>query len=158
MERLSRRVPAGRAFRAPVPFETAARKAGRYIRLMAETSGPFSFSADLSGCAALPQLTGNEMAFLFLSAVTRAGGQAVDVMSHAFPGVGLTCAVILRQSHAVLHTWPGSGTINLDIYSSGGNLACMQVITDLGTALGAAQTVIQEHARREPRVPTVQAV
>jgi S-adenosylmethionine/arginine decarboxylase-like enzyme len=126
--------------------------------MMAETSGPSSLSADLSGCAALPQVTGNEMAFLFLSAVTRAGGEAVDVVSHAFPGVGLTCAVILRQSHAVLHTWPGSGTINLDIYSSAGNLACMQIITDLGAALGATQMVIHEHQRSGPGAPAVQAV
>ena len=115
--------------------------------MVAEPSGPLSFSADLSGCAALPQVTGNELAFLFLSAVSRAGGQAVDVVSHAFPGVGLTCAVILRQSHAVLHTWPGTGTINLDIYSSAGNLECMQIITDLGKALGATQIVIHEHTR-----------
>lgn len=118
--------------------------------MMAETTGPLSFSADLSGCAGLPQVTGNEMAFLFLSAVIRAGGEAVDVVSHAFPGEGLTCAVILRQSHAVLHTWPGSGAINLDIYSSAGHLACTQIITDLGTALGASNTVIHEHARRGP--------
>lgn len=79
-------------------------------------------------------------------------------MSHAFPGVGLTCAVILRQSHAVLHTWPGNGTINLDIYSSEGDLACRQVITDLAMALGATEMVIHEHARRGPGVPAAQSV
>lgn len=126
--------------------------------MMAETPDSSSFSADLSGCVALRQVTGNEMAFLFLSAVSRAGGEAVDVVSHAFPGVGLTCAVILRQSHAVLHTWPGSGTVNLDIYSSAGNLACRQVITDLGMALGAAGMVIHEHARTGPAVPEGRAV
>ena len=52
---------------------------------------PALFSADLSGCAALTVLTGDEVADLFISALDRAGATVVEAVSHAFPETGLTC-------------------------------------------------------------------
>lgn len=108
-----------------------------------------SFSADLSGCVALPMLTGDEIAELFASALNRAGATIVEAVSHAFPTAGLTCVLILRESHAVLHTWPETGTINVDIFSCTPRLRSVQAINELGNTLGARNVSIQEIARAD---------
>jgi len=114
---------------------------------------PASFSADLSGCDALPVLTGGEVADLFIAALDRAGATIVDAVSHAFPKTGLTCVLILRESHAVLHTWPETGTINIDIFSCTTRLRSVQAINELGQSFGARHLSIQEIARADGHSP-----
>ena len=63
-----------------------------------DAHAPASFSADLSGCAALPMLAGDEVAELFMHALGRAGATIVRSVSHAFPETGLTCVLILAES------------------------------------------------------------
>ena len=112
-----------------------------------------SFSADLSGCEALPVLTSDEIADLFIAAVDRAGGTIVEAVSHAFPKTGLTCVLILRESHAVLHTWPETGTVNIDIFSCSAGLKSLAAIAELGRSLGAAGVSVQEIPRADGRGP-----
>jgi S-adenosylmethionine decarboxylase len=116
---------------------------------MDATASPASFSADLSGCAALSMLTGEEIADLFIAALYRAGATIVEAISHAFPHSGLTCVLILRESHAVLHTWPETGTINIDIFSCTTRLQSVQAINELGQSFGAQHLSIQELARAD---------
>lgn len=108
---------------------------------------PASFSADLSGCAALPVLAGDEITELFADALGRAGATVVETVCHRFPTTGLTCVLILRESHAVLHTWPETGTINIDIFSCTSRLRSMQAIGELGRSFGAENVSIQQIAR-----------
>ena len=110
---------------------------------------PASFSADLSGCAALSMLAVDEVAELFMAALGRAGATIVQSVSHAFPKTGLTCVLILRESHAVLHTWPETGTVNIDIFSCTPRLRSVEAIRELGASLGAQQISIQEMARAD---------
>jgi S-adenosylmethionine decarboxylase len=116
---------------------------------MDATDSPASFSADLRGCAALPVLTSEEVTDLFMAALDRAGARIVEAVSHAFPRTGLTCVLILRESHAVLHTWPETGTIHIDIFSCTPRLRSMEAIGDLGHVFGARQISIQEIARAD---------
>lgn len=111
------------------------------------TISPASFSADLSHCAALPVLAIDEITELFIDALGRAGGTIVNTVSHAFPKTGLTCVLILRESHAVLHTWPETGTINIDIFSCTPRLKSVDAIHALGRAFGARDVSIQEIPR-----------
>jgi len=108
-----------------------------------------SFSADLSGCEVLPILAADQVAELFTAALTRAGATIVESVSHAFPQTGLTCVLILSESHAVLHTWPETGTVNIDIFSCTPRLRSVQAINELGQSLGARQISIQETARAD---------
>ena len=110
-------------------------------------ASPALFSADLAECAALPELAADEVADIFLSALGRAGGTVVDVVSRAFPSTGLTCVLILRESHAVLHTWPETGTINIDIFSCSARLKSREAIDELSRSFGARRMEIQEIAR-----------
>ena len=116
---------------------------------MDANASPASFSADLSACAALPMLAGDEVADLFIDALGRAGGTIVNTVSHEFPETGLTCVLILRESHAVLHTWPETGTINIDIFSCTPRLRSVEAIRELGRAFGAQEVSIQEIARAD---------
>ena len=120
---------------------------------MEKRTSPASFSADLSGCEALPVLTGDEISELFMAALDRAGATIVEVVSHAFPKIGLTCVLILRESHAVLHTWPETGTINIDIFSCTTRLRSVQAINELGQAFSARSLSIQEVARADGHGP-----
>jgi len=113
------------------------------------------FSADLSGCAAMPVLAGDEVAELFIDALGRAGATIVNTVSHVFPHTGVTCVLILRESHAVLHTWPETGTINIDIFSCTPRLRSIDAIRELGRSFGAAQVSIQEIPRDAGRARRV---
>src|SRR5436190_19647741 len=116
---------------------------------MDANASPASFSADLSGCEALPMLTGEEIAEIFVGVLDRAGATIVEAVSHAFSKSGLTCVLILRESHAVLHTWPETGTINVDILSCTTRLRSVQAIRELGRSLGARNLAIQEIPRAD---------
>jgi S-adenosylmethionine decarboxylase len=120
-------------------------------------ASPSSFSADLSNCGALAQLTGEEVADLFIAALDRAGATLVQAVTHLFPTVGLTCVLILRESHAVLHTWPETGTVNIDIFSCTPRLRSVQAINDLGQSFGARHLSIQELARADGHGPRTDA-
>src|ERR1700674_5158069 len=120
---------------------------------MAVYASPALFSADLAECAALPVLADDEVADLFIAALGRAGGTVVDVVSHAFPSTGLTCVLILRESHAVLHTWPETGTINIDIFSCSTRLKSLDAINDLSRSFGAQHVTVQEIPRADGHGP-----
>jgi len=120
---------------------------------MSANGSPASFTADLLSCDALCQLTGDEVASLFVAALDRAGATIVEAVSHAFPETGLTCVLILQESHAVLHTWPETGMVNIDIFSCSTRLRSLAAIADLGRSLGAAAVSVQEIARADGHGP-----
>jgi S-adenosylmethionine decarboxylase len=77
----------------------------------------------------------------------RAGATVVQTSSHAFPGAGLTSVLILRESHAVLHTWPETGTVNIDIFSCSTRLNSLDAVYDLSRSLGARHVSVQKIPR-----------
>src|SRR3977135_2331483 len=99
---------------------------------------PALYSVDLSECGDLAKLRPEEVTAAFGAALRRAGATIVHGLSHAFPGAGLTCVFILTESHAVLHTWPETGTVNIDIFSCSTRLKSRAAIAELGRSFGAA--------------------
>jgi S-adenosylmethionine decarboxylase proenzyme len=120
---------------------------------MTATPVPATFTADLSACDALTVLTPDEVAGIFMGVMGRAGASIVETVSHAFPATGLTCVLILRESHAVLHTWPESGTVHVDIFTCTKALRSVQAIHELGQSFGARHVSIQEIARADGHGP-----
>jgi S-adenosylmethionine decarboxylase len=110
---------------------------------------PVLYSADLAECAALTQLDAGEAAEAFSVALRGAGATIVQESRHAFPGGGLTCVLILRESHAVVHTWPETGTVNIDIFSCTTRLKSLSAIHELGRVFGARQVSVQEVLRAD---------
>lgn len=107
------------------------------------------YAAELTGCIQLDKLEVGRISRLFVDALTGAGATVVQEMTHHFPGAGQTCVLILAESHAVLHTWPETGTVNLDIFSCSSRLRCQAAIAELGESLGATQITVQEIIRAD---------
>ena len=110
---------------------------------------PVLFSADLGNCEALDSLDAQAISAAFGSALRAAGATIVEQVSHAFPRSGLTCVLILKESHAVLHTWPETGTVNIDIFSCTTRLRSRAAIDELARVFGAGQVTVQEVLRAD---------
>ena len=115
--------------------------------------GPVLYLVDLSNCSAIRQLSADEVAETFTAALESAGATILHALSHKFPGTGLTCALLLSESHAVLHTWPETGTVNLDIFSCSTRLKSLDAIAELGRLFGAGKISIQEVPRADGHHP-----
>lgn len=116
---------------------------------------PTLYSVDLGGCTDLIDRAPDEIMAAFCAALRRAGATVVDELSHAFPGTGLTCVLILSESHAVLHTWPETGTVNIDIFSCSPRLKSLEAIEELRRSFGAQHVTVQEIPRADGHHPDV---
>ena len=101
----------------------------------------------------LAKLKPEEVTATFGAALRRAGATIVHGFSQTFPGTGLTCVFILSESHAVLHTWPETGTVNIDIFSCSTRLKSLEAIDDLSRSFGAQHVTLQEIPRADGHGP-----
>jgi S-adenosylmethionine decarboxylase len=114
---------------------------------------PVLYAVDLAECEALAALEPEEVSASFVTALEHAGATLVQTSSHAFPGGGITSVLILRESHAVLHTWPETGTVNIDIFSCSTRLGSLEAVKELGRHLGARQVSVQAIPRADGHSP-----
>ena len=114
---------------------------------------PMLYSVDLADCGDLVTLSPEEVVATFGAALRRAGATIVHEHSHTFPGTGLTCVFILSESHAVLHTWPETGTVNIDIFSCSPRLKSLEAIDELSRRFGAQHVTVQETPRADGHSP-----
>lgn len=110
---------------------------------------PNLYSVDLAGCTDFANRSPAEIMAVFSAALRRAGATVVEQVSHSFPQTGLTCVLILSESHAVLHTWPETGTINIDIFSCSTRLRSLEAIDELRRSFGAQHVTVQEIPRAD---------
>lgn len=110
---------------------------------------PRLYSVDMRHCAELRTFDAEALAEMFAATLTAAGATVVHRASHEFPGAGMTCVLILAESHAVLHSWPETGTVNIDIFSCSPRLRSLAAIAEIGRRLGAGGVSIQEVARAD---------
>ena len=62
--------------------------------------------------------------------------------------------LILSESHAVLHTWPETGTVNIDIFSCSTRLKSLEAIDELRPVVRRRQHVtVQEIPRADGHGP-----
>lgn len=114
---------------------------------------PALYSVDFTGCTALADREPIDVARVFGAALRQAGATVVQEVSHLFPETGLTCVLILSESHAVLHSWPESGTVNIDIFSCSTRLKSRQAIEELRLTFGAQHVSVKEIARADGHGP-----
>ena len=110
---------------------------------------PVLYAVDLAGCARLGSFGAEALEAVFAAALTSAGATIVKQARHEFPGTGLTAVLILTESHAVIHTWPETGTVNIDIFSCSTRLRSLAAIHELARVLGAREITVQESARAD---------
>ena len=116
---------------------------------------PVLYSADLDKCEALGAFDAEATAAVFAAALRGAGASIVHEVCHEYPGAGLTCVLVLKESHAVLHTWPETGTVNIDIFSCSTRLKSHAAIEALGRLFGARRVVVQEIPRADGHSPAL---
>ncbi len=114
---------------------------------------PVLYSVDLGECEALAALHPEDISGVFVAALGRAGATIVQALSHVFPGAGLTCILILSESHAALHTWPETGTVHIDIFSCSSRLKSLEAIDELSRSFGARHVSVQEIRRADGHKP-----
>jgi len=110
---------------------------------------PALYSVDLGGCTNFVDRAPEEIMATFCDALRRAGATVVQELTHSFPETGLTCVLILSESHAVLHTWPETGTVNIDIFSCSRRLKSLEAINMLRQSFGAQHVTVQEIPRAD---------
>ena len=120
---------------------------------MADHTPPVLYSVDLSGCEALAGLDQESITATFAAALERSGATIVQEASHLYPDAGLTCVLVLCESHAVLHTWPETGTVNIDIFSCSIRLRSLDAIDELSRFFGARHVSVQEIPRADGHRP-----
>lgn len=114
---------------------------------------PVLYSVDLRGCTAMSALAPETVTATFVGALESAGATVVQALSHNFPGAGQTCVLILAESHAVLHRWPETGTVNIDIFSCSTRLKSLEAIDELRRSFGAQHVTVQEIPRADGHGP-----
>lgn len=115
------------------------------------------YSVDLGECEALAALHPEDISDVFVETLGRAGATIVQTLTHVFPGAGLTCVLILSESHAVLHTWPETGTVHIDIFSCSSGLKSLEAVDELSRSFGAHRIVVQEIQRADGHSPRLDA-
>lgn len=110
------------------------------------------FAAELCRCGLLRDLTPERVTAIFTAALQGAGATVVGTLAHEFAGGGLTSVLILAESHAVLHSWPETGLVNIDIFSCSTRLQSLVAIDELSRAFGAGSVLVQEIARVDGHV------
>lgn len=110
---------------------------------------PRLYAVDLGRCEALASFSAPELSSLFASALIGAGATVVQQSRQVFPGGGMTCVLILAESHAVLHSWPETATVNIDIFSCSPRLKSLAAIDALRRLVGARDISVQELVRAD---------
>ncbi len=113
------------------------------------------YVVDCGGCTTLADLAPGGVTDIFVREMTKAGATVVQAISHHFPATGLTSVLILAESHAVLHSWPETGTVHLDIFSCSASLDSRAAIDEMVRAFGAASVSIQEVPRVDGHSPAL---
>jgi len=108
---------------------------------------PVLYSADFSGCKAIAHLTESEISEIFALVLQSAGATIVHAHCHAHGKTAITCAVILTESHAVLHTFRDTAAVNVDIFCCSTRLKALEAIENLQWLLGARSASVQEIPR-----------
>jgi len=74
---------------------------------------------------------------LLEAAASEAGATVIGTHVNAFAPQGVTCVVLLRESHLSIHTWPEHGYAAVDFFSCG---PCEQLLAQQRIAQGLRAT------------------
>ena len=86
-----------------------------------------------------------------LAACDAAGYKVVTIASHAFIGQGMTCVLILSQSHIVCHTWPEHRLLAIDLFACA-PMSTLDVALEVIRDKSGSRWVSKEYQAREHSV------
>lgn len=80
----------------------------------------YQITASFEGCA-LEKISNPEELLHLLQQITEMlGYDEVAHFTHSFTPFGITCVLILAQSHLIAHTWPEFNALVIDLFVCGG--------------------------------------
>ena len=79
-------------------------------------------------------------------AAKKAGAKLLKTEKHIFSSGGVTCFVLLEESHISIHTWPEKSLALIDIFMCG-NCLPYEALDTLKQAFTPEKVVVSEHKR-----------
>lgn len=104
--------------------------------------------AFFSGCAIQPISDSTRLLQILRHAVLLAGLTEVDHLAHAFKPQGVTCVLVLAQSHLVCHSWPEHRSLVLDLFACSAERQLPQVAELVRDAVEAESIAVEVRERR----------
>lgn len=99
---------------------------------------------DLHDCQPDQLDSPDEIETLMVAAAKACGAKVVSSHAHHFEPFGVSCMVILAESHLAAHTWPEHGFVAVDIFSCDKELPSQLAAEYLQTKLGAKSIACQQ--------------
>jgi S-adenosylmethionine decarboxylase proenzyme len=104
-------------------------------------------TATYEGCQLQP-LGSASLLLGILRAGLRAGGfNEVSVHMHEFAPHGVTCVVILEESHLVAHSWPEHSVLLIDLFACSSTASPEAALEHVEEALGCIGVTIEDATR-----------
>ncbi len=76
-------------------------------------------TASFENCSGVALLDCDRLLGLLRQAVDLLGFEEVSHICHPFSPHGITCVLILAQSHLIAHTWPEHQSLVIDLFACG---------------------------------------
>ena len=108
----------------------------------------FSAAAIFGGCDVDILAQADDLCAMLRGACEAGGYTVVASVSHAFEPQGVTCALLLAQSHLVGHSWPEYGILSVDLFACAPRATLDIVLAAIRKASGA-RWVSEVHQARE---------
>jgi S-adenosylmethionine decarboxylase proenzyme len=102
---------------------------------------------DLHDCQPDHLNSPKEIETLMVAAAKACGAKVVSSHAHHFEPFGVSCMVILAESHLAAHTWPEHGFVAVDIFSCDIALPSQLAAEHLQDKLGAKSISLQQLER-----------
>lgn len=108
--------------------------------------------AELHGCDRELLNDAHGLLALMRAAADRARAHVVGEVTHRYAPHGVTCLLVLEESHFSLHTWPEAGYAAADFYTCGSLLPelALELLRD---GLSATQFDVLSVERGRPQAP-----
>lgn len=113
-------------------------------------------------CATLQMTDARALESAMVRAVSATDLTVVGHLSHTFPGTpdgpgGVTCSVLLAESHVCVHTWPELRSVALDVYvcnfSADNGGPARALLAELVSLFQPQSTNLHELTRGHPNAP-----
>ena len=108
--------------------------------------------AELHGCDRELLNDAERLQRLMLTAADKARAHVVGEVTHRYAPHGVTCVLVLEESHFSLHTWPEAGYAAADFYTCGSLLPelALELLRD---GLSATRLDVLSVERGRPQAP-----
>ena len=106
--------------------------------------------AELHGCNRELLNDGQRLLRLMRAGADKAGAHVVGEVTHRYAPHGVTCLLVLEESHFSLHTWPEAGYAAADFYTCGSLLPelALELLRD-GLSATHFELLTVERGRRQ---------